>query len=224
MKVGGVGAIYSFAVENGKIYVSWVSLDVGSQGCILDADFNINFKYYNGTKWKSEEKITTGSGVEVHHGNALVVEDGKAYLAWMQLNISWPMQYFPDCEYSTVPINRNATYYSYFDGEKWWTPEEIRSGNNDKSRLYPSVAVENGIVYAVWMEEADNDWEFHVYFSKEVPSSQPLPILEILIGGTITITGAVAAGVISGTEIGKYSFLSFFLVPLYTRQIGRAHV
>jgi len=153
----GSSNIPSMDVENGKIYVVWQGPWAGS------IDPELLFRYYDGLTWQPIEEIANDVGWELQSRSSIAVENGKVYVAWEDLRDGdWDI------------------YFRMHDGLSWGPVQDISGDAGSDAQIEPSIAVENGTVYAVWYNQTGPNSE--VWF-RLFNGTAWEPIQEISTGG-----------------------------------------
>ncbi len=129
------------ATDNGTVYAVWQDYRNGN----YDIYFN---KYESGVWGGTDLEISNGPGTSDQLYPSIAAENGKIYVVWHD--------------------DRNGDYDVYFNqynGSAWGTSDiKISNGTNNKSQVYPAIAVENGNIYVSWKDNRSN--KFEVYFNK----------------------------------------------------------
>ena len=131
----------SLAAEDDEVHAVWA--DFG------DGDYDIYYRYYNGTSWQPEQEISIDDASEWQMNPSIVVENGKVYIVWEEWNLT-----------------TSDIYYGHFDGATWQPQLRL---STDVLRVNqeaaPEVAVDNGRVHVVWHDYGDGDWDiFYMRF------------------------------------------------------------
>jgi len=131
----------AMAVENGKAYTAWTDLSPAFGG----ADWDILFRYWNGTAWEgyvNSTDVVSGesTGGSVYH--EIAVDNGKAYVVWRD---------------STAAFGGadNDILFRYWNGTAWTgyvNSTDVISGESAASSDYPMIAVDNGKAYVTWYD------------------------------------------------------------------------
>ena len=124
------------ALEGDEAHVVWV--DEG------DGDLDVYYRHFNGTSWEPEQEISTDSGNEVNTLPSIAVENGEVHIVWHDEGDGDP-----------------DTYYRHFNGTDWEPELEISSDLGTENQTFPSIAVENGRIHVVWMDEEDGDCDIY---------------------------------------------------------------
>ncbi|UCE37930.1 MAG: hypothetical protein JSW00_01420 [Thermoplasmata archaeon] len=128
----GDQAFARIAVDNGKLHVVWMDF--------RDDDYDIYYRFYNGTDWEPVQEISTDIGTENQSYPAIAVENDKAHVVWMD---------YGDGDWDI--------YYRFYNGIGWEPEQEISTDIGSETQFDPSLAVENGKVHVVWEDNRDGD-------------------------------------------------------------------
>ncbi|MCK5560141.1 MAG: hypothetical protein KAJ51_06090, partial [Thermoplasmata archaeon] len=139
----------AIAVENGKIYVAWGdNNNTNGAGTDRDIFYRCNL---TGTNWEAIQVISEpvpGSNF-TNNGSydpAIAVENNKIYIAWRDYN-----------NYLTAGTDADIFYRCNLSGLGWEDiqviSEPVRGKNfNIGLSSFPSISVENDIIYIVWSD------------------------------------------------------------------------
>ena len=129
----------SIAVENGKVHVVWHGDD--------DGDYDIYYRYFDGSDWQPEQKISTDSATEWQASPKIAVEGGKLHVVWRD---------YSDGDWDI--------YYKYYNGTDWQPEIEISTDKDIENQSGQEIAVENGKVHVVWESHVDGFWIADIYY------------------------------------------------------------
>ncbi|MCK4445401.1 MAG: hypothetical protein KAW09_12710, partial [Thermoplasmata archaeon] len=108
-------------------------------------DWDIYYRYFDGTAWQPELEISTDTGRELQWVPSIAVDGDKVHVVWQ------------DYEGGDWDI-----YYRLFDGTNWGPEQEISSDVVAEWQKHPSVAVNGDRVHVVWQELGN--WEWDIYY------------------------------------------------------------
>lgn len=117
----------AIAAEGDKVYVVWEDTRGG--------DYDIYFRYYDGTSWQGVQEISTDGGSEWQFNPQIAVDNGKAHVVWSD----------PDDGDSDI-------HYRSFDGTSWSSETKINVDTGSEGDGFPSISVEGDKIYAAWIE------------------------------------------------------------------------
>lgn len=92
--------------------------------------------------WDSIEEISDDKRIEYQRYPAIAAEGGKAYVVWAD--------------------NDGKDYNIAFrehDGSAWQAEEELNPADMGIDQWNPDVAVDSGVVHAVWHDSVNGDWD-----------------------------------------------------------------
>jgi len=169
MKFGENDGIWQFgkkiAVENGKVHI------VFQQNLSGSTDFDIYYKYFDGTIWHPDVEISIDNFDEAQVEPDIAVENGEVHVVYR------------DSKDST---DQGDIYYRHcanncFNSVNWEAPIEISTDIKiDDFQGKPSIAAENNKVYVVWM---GNGYDWNIYYAYfDSTSWQPQEEISIDIG------------------------------------------
>ncbi|UCE74019.1 MAG: hypothetical protein JSV56_13525, partial [Methanomassiliicoccales archaeon] len=131
----------SIAVEGDEVHVVWHGDD--------DGDFDIYYRYFNGTSWEPEQIISTDISMEDQARPNIAIDNGNIHVVWGD---------FGDGDWDV--------YYRHFNGTSWEPELEISTDIGTENQSQPTVAAENGEVHVVWGDEGDGDEDiYYRYFN-----------------------------------------------------------
>ncbi len=134
----------SIAVYGNTAHVVWENK--------VGADYDIYYRFFDGTSWQPEQEISMGTGVapDLQLSPSIAVEGDNVYVVWE----------------SSEGENTDICY-RHFDGISWQPVETISSDTALNDRKKPSIAVEAGKIHVVWEERrfgADSADIYYRYF------------------------------------------------------------
>ena len=124
------------ALEGDEAHIVWI--DEG------DGDPDIFYRNFNGTDWEPEQEISSDSASEFNGVPSIAVESGEVHIVWVD-----------DGD------GDSDIYYRHFNGTDWEPELEISSDVGTENQVFPSIAVENGRIHVVWMDEEDGDCDIY---------------------------------------------------------------
>lgn len=133
-------------LRDGRMLMVWV----GDNGQKTDADrTSIFYSVYSGGSWSSPVAINESGTYQDHP--VLYQDGGTVYAVWMQA----------DTQLSSMEAQEAFRHldlmFSAFDGTSWSEPVLVSTANNALSETDYALAVKNGTVAAVWIENSEND-------------------------------------------------------------------
>ncbi|MHA2135817.1 MAG: hypothetical protein ACW99J_18320 [Candidatus Thorarchaeota archaeon] len=169
------------AVDGSEVHVVWQ--DKG------DGDYDLYYRYYDGSSWQTEQEISTDSGTEDQGYPSIAVESGKVHAVWDDKGDG-------DCD----------VYYRYYDGSSWQTEQEISTDSGSEGQGFPSIAVESGKIHVVWYDYGDGDsdiyyryfdgssWQTEVEISTDSGTETQHSAVVALDGDRVHVTWSDAGG------------------------------
>jgi hypothetical protein len=137
-------------VENGEVYVVWADYtNYLSSGTDLD----IFYRHHDGTSWQDIQVISEPSGGNANTADSdspkIDIENGDIYVVWHDLT-----------DWNGAGTDFDIFYICNLTGTDWEYPLVISeprdatpyNNYNDQLSLEPSIAVDNGNIYVVWMD------------------------------------------------------------------------
>lgn len=135
------GLIYTasrIAAESGIVHMVW-------EKHFITGEDDIYYSYYDGSVWRSGELSSDFiSGLHHQYHSSLAIEDGKIHVVWGDGGFRWV----------SGSAEQNV-YYRLYNGKEWEPPTMIDEGIKGElptTSVYPSIDVENDIVYIAWGE------------------------------------------------------------------------
>ncbi len=130
----------SIAVSGDNVHVVWAFGDG-----LWPIDWDIYYRYFNGTSWQPELEISTDIGRELQWVPSIAVDGDKVHVVWQEYEGGdWDI------------------YYRLFDGTNWGLEQEISSDAVAEWQKHPSVVVNGDRVHVVWQELGN--WEWDIYY------------------------------------------------------------
>ncbi|HVP57264.1 MAG TPA: T9SS type A sorting domain-containing protein [bacterium] len=122
------------AGDSDKVYLVWCD--------DRDGDYDIYYKYFNGSSWSPEVPVTSNS-TDSESPSIAVDATGRIHLVW-----------------SDVEGGKYVIYYKSYDGNAWSQTTELSGGG--MSAETPLVAIDKGgKVHVVWREYQFGDWALY---------------------------------------------------------------
>jgi Fe-S cluster biogenesis protein NfuA len=158
----------SIAVDGDNVHVVWA--DHG------DGDGDIFYRGFNGVDWLPEYEISTDTGTELQGFPTLAVDGNEVHVVWEDQG-----------------DGDSDIYYRHFDGLNWLPEQEVSTDTTLERQAMPSVALDGGQIYVVWMDEGDGDAD--IYY-RQRDGLNWLPEMEISAdsGSEVQYSPAVATG------------------------------
>ena len=123
------------AVDGTKVHVVWA--DKG------DGDYDIYYRYYDGSSWQNEVQISTDSATEWQCQPTIAVDSGKPHVAWIDKGGGdWDI------------------YYTYHNGVAWQTEQQISTDSGTEWQMEPDIALDGTKVHIVWKDDG-GDWDIY---------------------------------------------------------------
>ncbi|WP_455391813.1 hypothetical protein, partial [[Eubacterium] cellulosolvens] len=141
----------AIAVENGNIFVVWQDkCDWDNSGTDYDIFYRCNLTIRSG--WDAIQNIS--DPYPNNHPNTnnsdnpqIVVENGNIYVVWVD-NSNWSMA---GTDYD-IFYRHNLTKDGTWKDIEIISEPKLNENQNDKASFVPSLEVENGNIYVVWMD------------------------------------------------------------------------
>jgi hypothetical protein len=140
---------------------------------------DIYYRHFDGISWQPEGIINTS----IYHSELPVidVENGNVYVAWMTL--------FGGGDFDI--------FYRFHNGLEWRETQEISFDSTNERQDHPSIAVERGMVHAVWSDRGDGDED--IFYRRFLPADLEVtfddltldPPGPVLNGTTIIINATI---------------------------------
>lgn len=124
------------AAADGKAYVVWQD---GRGG-----DWDIFFRYHDGTVWSSIQEISVDSGSEAQSLPSISAGGGRAFVVW-----------------EDAGGGDNDIMMRVFDGASWGSIMEVSQDSTSEIQNVPDVAYDVGKVHVVWEEFRTTDRDIY---------------------------------------------------------------
>ncbi|MCK4456471.1 MAG: fibronectin type III domain-containing protein [Thermoplasmata archaeon] len=126
----------SIAVQGDMVHVVW-------EGDGDPGEYDIYYRYFNGSVWLPVEEISVDAGNESQADPSIAVAGDKVHVVWREETAE-------DCW---------DIFYRHFNGTSWQSIQEINTNIGTGVHFYPSIAAFDDKVHVVWadFDDGDND-------------------------------------------------------------------
>jgi hypothetical protein len=120
------------AVAGNKVHVAWADL--------ADGDFDLWYRYFDGSDWQTEEEISIDQGTEDQFRPQLVAIGDEVFAVWGD----------------AIPGDTDI-YYRHHNGTDWEQQTEIASDSPGVHQVNVSIATDGFEAHLVWDDDEDGD-------------------------------------------------------------------
>jgi hypothetical protein len=124
----------SIAVDGDRVHVVWGNDDP------FAIDYDIYYRYFDGTSWQPEQNIGMDPGDRLQHYPSIAVNGSEVHVAW-----------------EDFVGGDGDIYYRYYDGTSWQPKVEISTDVGSEYQYYPSIAVNGSRVHVAWEDNEGGD-------------------------------------------------------------------
>lgn len=115
----------SIIADGSNVHIVWA--DIG------DGDWDIYYRFFDGTSWQPEQEVSMGGPSESQSDPEMAMDGDELHLVWR------------DSRGAGTDI-----YYRNFDGTNWQSEVQLNSNPGGDSFQRPEIAAASGNVHVVW--------------------------------------------------------------------------
>jgi hypothetical protein len=113
-----------------------------------DSDYDIYYRYFDGSNWQPEQEISNDSWMEDQYFPSIAAESNEVHVTWFD---------YGDFD--------SDIFYRHFDGAIWQPEQEISTDAGSENQEDPAIAVDAGKVHVVWQDWFDPEADvYYRYF------------------------------------------------------------